>query len=1400
MKLLVKYNPYHDSRGRFTSPGAATSFSLLANPLHRARSIEREKERTASMKTYPPGGGKLTQEAMATIDNYLAPFTQYKPTDIDSPDKIEGITSTAKALTETYKNYVEEGLLTLEDLPNKTDMRLVGADGELMAIGYATKYIPSEIRLITKKTMVVTGKIYLNTDQELAEYAKSTQSRMTFARTDEPGRQAFIDHEMGHVLHITIKNRYAEQIYKEAREESARNKDILAKNPYATGTRSHNEVSVEAAGKLNKKIYQLDNKVAKIIEDELSTGKLLVDRRLTQNSLRDVLTAQSNKPRPLSSHDQTKIKHNLSSYASTDISETIAEAWTEYRNSKNPRPIARKIGQLIEGELRATHTRDAANFEKSRKIEKYNPHHDSKGRFASASGGSGISATEQSPQGHFDKETMAMFGFTDTYELEHWNYEAMKRVAKEYSNVDITDKQAKDMVLSVRSFTGPEHKMIRRAQMDRDDVNFRGNKDSYKAKAEMLEKFIQVSPKYVGTLHRGVEKRKELQPGDEITMGGVSSWSSDYNIASQRFTEGGKGMVYTVRKSTQGASVKHLASRVIRDENEVILPSTVKYRVVKAGMYDVELEEIVTKYNPYHDARGRFASAGAASSFSLSSNPKLSASSIANEKAKNKERLIGELSSGIVSKETLIAYGYPDMKTPLILSKYLTREERNSAIAEAMVKHYNDAGIPISYLTADTYATAVAEYTRGDYRKVRNGEDPESVQQRTVLRHIADNSMPIKQDIYRGSGTTTVYQVGDVIKTKDLNSYSPDKNVAINFAASQSAKPGNYPVIYTFPKSLGIKAAPLGHISKFDHEKEVLAGTGKEYRVKEVINHGKKISFRLTNLHGTKEHGGKQYRDSDRDMLEYILEEVVTKHNPYHDSRGRFTSPGGGGSAGTSATIVDELKSGALSRKTFRKYGFPEIMVPLYESKYATKGGHEARQKDMATAMTKLYNDAGIPITQKQAESFAEAIAEFTTGDYKAIRFDDDVRSTRSRKALLQVIEKTPALTAPAYRGVARDEVYKVGDTIDVKRLSSYSVDKNSAIDFAVNHSEQGVGMPQKSPAVFTVPKGLKAIPIGHMTFFDHEQEVLAGNPKQYRVKEVINHGKDIKWKLTRPLIGTKGYGIDYNAKTQHDLMEYVLEEVVTKMNPYHDALGRFTFTSGGSIGGSPHAKVNGKDISGTIAGEKAVALYKLRNTESNKEDRAMVAIAKQQGFTGKPEVLSSEEFDKRVQELVDNAIVMYRGMTDSAYVDQLKNGEYYGGTGGYGSGIYASSSANYADSYTVGRDAQNNFTIGGRHNIAKIVVDRRSVKLITVEEANREYKKYLEKENAKNDDSIPGQCRKEVLSDAGRFLASKGYDGMEITFGNTWQADPPQYVMFNRTALTILEGKAPGADFAGGQ
>ena len=53
------------------------------------------------------------------------------------------------------------------------------------------------------------------------------------------------------------------------------------------------------------------------------------------------------------SNTKNDIKEALSEYAATNQSEFFAEAFSEYLNNPNPREVARKVGELLDIEIRS---------------------------------------------------------------------------------------------------------------------------------------------------------------------------------------------------------------------------------------------------------------------------------------------------------------------------------------------------------------------------------------------------------------------------------------------------------------------------------------------------------------------------------------------------------------------------------------------------------------------------------------------------------------------------------------------------------------------------------------------------------------------------------------------------------------------------------------------------------------------------------------------------------------------------------------------------------------------------------------------------------------------------------------------------------------------------------------
>ena len=107
-----------------------------------------------------------------------------------------------------------------------------------------------------------------------------------------------------------------------------------------------------------------------------------------------------------------------------------------------------------------------------------------------------------------------------------------------------------------------------------------------------LDEFINISPKYDGQIYRGIKvddnTLKEFDTkniGTTIDMKGVSSWSSDMDVAknySKSATEhmtNRNGVVFITNGNNKtGASTYHLSG--FENEKEVTVPSTTKYKII----------------------------------------------------------------------------------------------------------------------------------------------------------------------------------------------------------------------------------------------------------------------------------------------------------------------------------------------------------------------------------------------------------------------------------------------------------------------------------------------------------------------------------------------------------------------------------------------------------------------------------------------------------------------------------------------------------------------------------------------------------------------------------------------------------------------------------------------------
>ena len=138
------------------------------------------------------------------------------------------------------------------------------------------------------------------------------------------------------------------------------------------------------------------------------------------------------------------------------------------------------------------------------------------------------------------------------------------------------DARARQVIKDVFRWVGNDYIRIRAHDPSTEDVR------------ERLEEFLEASPKYEGTVWRGVgleradaeDVLQALRTGGEIDQRGMSSWATESDWAAE-FAEtnserrdDGVSIVFRLDENRSGVSIKHVASI---DNDEVVAPEGVRY-------------------------------------------------------------------------------------------------------------------------------------------------------------------------------------------------------------------------------------------------------------------------------------------------------------------------------------------------------------------------------------------------------------------------------------------------------------------------------------------------------------------------------------------------------------------------------------------------------------------------------------------------------------------------------------------------------------------------------------------------------------------------------------------------------------------------------------------------------
>lgn len=175
------------------------------------------------------------------------------------------------------------------------------------------------------------------------------------------------------------------------------------------------------------------------------------------------------------------------------------------------------------------------------------------------------------------------------------------------------------------------------------------------------------------------------------------------------------------------------------------------------------------------------------------------------------------------------------------------------------------------------------------------------------------------------------------------------------------------------------------------------------------------------------------------------------------------------------------------------------------------------------------------------------------------------------------------------------------------------------------------------------------------------------------------------------------------------------------------------------------------------------------------REDLIIKPIIKELGFDGLPQKVTADKFE----ELKKTSKILYRGVTDSKYIDIYKNGEMFIGLGVNGTGVYT----------TIERQEAQRYAQGG--GIIELLIDK-DAKIANGFELTMEAQELLFSLKSGTDvagDPINVGLDAEKLSKIGegrnkRFVTllalSKGYDAVDVGNGD--------FIILNRTATIVKE------------
>jgi hypothetical protein len=213
-------------------------------------------------------------------------------------------------------------------------------------------------------------------------------------------------------------------------------------------------------------------------------------------------------------------------------------------------------------------------------------------------------------------------------------------------------------------------------------------------------------------------------------------------------------------------------------------------------------------------------------------------------------------------------------------------------------------------------------------------------------------------------------------------------------------------------------------------------------------------------------------------------------------------------------------------------------------------------------------------------------------------------------------------------------------------------------------------------------------------------------------------------------------------------------------------------------------------DITGRLDYEH---LGKIRDYEHG--DAQLSEIYQQQGFHGKPRVVTRQEMDDLIVQhgwkMLHRGINHHDPAQADAWAEEFRSGDrQYAGLGAFGNGTYTSVDRHTAENYGARRGGVDSERAG----MLRIALNP-DARVITTTELNAMMQADQDREEAKSLEALgdtPAKraeyfrqhaIRRQVLADEGRYAAAHGYDAIKAANGNV-------YVILNRSAVAVEEAQ----------